>query len=80
MDSTKPTGQAFGIDPNFDRSERIRLDLPGKGEDRFHYTGWDNIKFSLAGVFVIIGLPISIALLAFGLHSALRAFLLGILH
>ncbi|MGA0588101.1 hypothetical protein ACO2Q2_13370 [Dyella sp. KRB-257] len=80
MDNTEPTGQAFGIDPDFDRSERVRLDLPGKGEDSLHFTGWDNLKFTFAGAFLLIGIPASILLLAFGLHSALRFFLLSVLH
>lgn len=40
-------GAPFEIDPALERSERMRLDLPGRGEDNYHFTWWDDIKFSL---------------------------------
>lgn len=61
-DDTTPTGKAFQVDPSFDRSERMRLDLPGIGEDNHHFTWWDDTMFVLALPLCIIGIVGGIAM------------------
>lgn len=46
---------AFQIDRDFERSERRRLDLPGVGEDSYHFTWWDDVKYPLWFFGCIIG-------------------------
>lgn len=70
-------GAPFQIDRAFERSERIRLDLPGKGEDKYHFSEWDNIKFMLAGWFVILAIPASVLLVAWGFVEFVRAVVHG---